>query len=203
MQSWLSCSCDEAADGAEIVAEMEVAGRLDAGKDERFEGRHFGIPRGLWRAVSRAAKFAAGYGRAKAADQVPSTGGEAARRPTLRRIMPIIGAADAEGDDEIDQAAPAASSAPSGDRLLRRAARLQRGTAPAGARRNARQPPSPLRRSPGAGCASASGTSRPQWPRRTSTPSSIDALTQPATAEATAMPGAPDRREQRQRRATR
>ena len=36
-----------------------------------------------------------------------------------------------------------------------------------------------------------SGTSRPQWPRRISTPSSISALTQPATAEATAMPGAP------------
>ena len=40
MQSWLSCSCDEAADGAEIVAEMQIAGRLDAGKDERFEGGH-------------------------------------------------------------------------------------------------------------------------------------------------------------------
>ena len=31
---------DEFADGAEIVAEMQIAGRLDAGKDERLEGGH-------------------------------------------------------------------------------------------------------------------------------------------------------------------
>ena len=30
----------EAADGAEIVAEMQIAGRLDARKDERLEGSH-------------------------------------------------------------------------------------------------------------------------------------------------------------------
>ena len=58
MQSWLSCSCDEAADRAEIVAEMEVAGRLDAGKDERLEAGH-SCSRGLWRAVSHAAKVLA------------------------------------------------------------------------------------------------------------------------------------------------
>ena len=33
--------------------------------------------------------------------------------------------------------------------------------------------------------------SRPQWPRQISTPSSISALTQPAIAEAVAMPAAP------------
>src|SRR5262245_52392745 len=47
---------DEAADRAEIVAEVKVAGWLDAGKDKRLEGGHE-YPRGLWRAVSRAAKF--------------------------------------------------------------------------------------------------------------------------------------------------
>jgi hypothetical protein len=47
---------DESADGAEIIAEMQIAGRLDAGKDKGFEG-HSWVPRGLWRAVSRAAKF--------------------------------------------------------------------------------------------------------------------------------------------------
>ena len=30
----------KAADGAEIVAEMQIAGRLDARKDERLEGGH-------------------------------------------------------------------------------------------------------------------------------------------------------------------
>src|SRR5690606_32090579 len=33
---------DEALDGAEIVAEVEIAGRLDAGKDEGPEGIHVG-----------------------------------------------------------------------------------------------------------------------------------------------------------------
>ena len=46
---------DEFLDGAEIVAEMQIAGRLYAGKDEWLEGGHF-CSLGLWRAVSRAAK---------------------------------------------------------------------------------------------------------------------------------------------------
>ena len=41
MQSWLSCSATNLLDGAEIVAEMQIAGRLDAGKDERLEGGHW------------------------------------------------------------------------------------------------------------------------------------------------------------------
>jgi hypothetical protein len=50
MQSLLSCSA-RTSDRAEIVAEMEIAGRLDAGEDERLEAGHV-FPRGLWRAVS-------------------------------------------------------------------------------------------------------------------------------------------------------
>src|SRR5690606_11129292 len=63
----------EAADRAEIVAEMEVAGRLDAGEDERLE--HSAFP-GLWRAVLVVAVMATrpkvrtrAYGRGAPADQ--------------------------------------------------------------------------------------------------------------------------------------
>ena len=61
---------DEVADGAEIVAEMQIAGRLDAGKDERLEGGHC-CSLGLWRAVSRAAKVfrRRAYGREWGEDQ--------------------------------------------------------------------------------------------------------------------------------------
>jgi hypothetical protein len=41
----------ELADGAKIVAQMQIAGRLDAGEDERLEsGGHDVLPPGLWRA---------------------------------------------------------------------------------------------------------------------------------------------------------
>jgi hypothetical protein len=41
---------DEFLDRAEIISEVEIAGRLDAGKDELLEAGH-DVPRGLWRAV--------------------------------------------------------------------------------------------------------------------------------------------------------
>src|SRR6185312_6129218 len=88
---------DEFLQRTEIVAEMEVAGRLDAGKDERLERggccHGFHVP-GLWRAVSRAAKFEWAYGSGRVRDQgagsLPSPSEAAAppRRATLRLIMP-------------------------------------------------------------------------------------------------------------------
>ena len=77
----------ETPDGAEIIAEVQIAGRLDARKDERLEGSHSTSPE--WR--SRHERTGPGrlIDRPAQSFKAGSTGGVfAAARCTLLRIMP-------------------------------------------------------------------------------------------------------------------